>query len=185
MHESVMNFGRRMIERGMVRGKAVVEVGSQNINGSLRSVVEALNPGSYLGFDQVTGDGVDLLIEPGREASVLPAAAFDLVICTEVLEHAREWRDVVRLLKHLAKPEGYLLVTTRSPGFPYHPFPEDHWRFTRTDLQFAFADCERVALEDDPQLGHPGVLSLWRKPVLAIEEVDLDQVKPEPAPPSP
>jgi len=62
-------------------------------------------------------------------------------------------------------PGGYLLLTTRSPGFPYHGFPGDYWRFTRDDMSEIIyglgLDVVTLA-DDDPQT--PGVLVFAKKP---------------------
>jgi SAM-dependent methyltransferase len=54
---------------------------------------------------------------------------FDVVICEQVLEHLPDpWR-AVRTLHDLARPDGYVVVTT---PFLYKipPAPRDYWRFT-------------------------------------------------------
>jgi hypothetical protein len=54
----------------------------------------------------------------------------------------------------LLQSEGLLVLTTRSPGFEYHPWPEDHWRFTPDTMRAAFANpgMEILHLSEDPDL---------------------------------
>jgi SAM-dependent methyltransferase len=92
---------------------------------------------------------------------------FDVVISTGVLEHARNWCLVVSNLKHVVKPGGVLLLTTRSFGFPYHPWPYDFWRYEKDDLRAIFSDMDILVLESDPQL--PGVLMKSLKPQAFVE----------------
>lgn len=160
MHDSVMEFGRRHLTVDLIEGKRVVELGALNVNGSLRSHVEPLGPSEYVGVDQGDGPGVDV-VSPIEEGAFGKA---DIVICTEVLEHAEDWAAVVSVAKGTTKAGGVLLVTTRSPGFPYHAYPDDFHRFTLEDFRLVFADMEEVALEPDTQDGHHGVLALYRKP---------------------
>lgn len=180
MHASVMAFGRRVLTAELVAGGRVMEVGSLDVNGSLRPHVEALGPTTYIGIDSQPGPGVDLVVDAaivGKNRR----RPHDVVICTEALEHAEDWRALVSALKRLVRPGGVLLVTTRSPGFPYHPYPDDHWRFTLEDFRAIFADLEEVELTADPQPGHPGVLGLYRKPK-PFTEADTSSIDVAPAP---
>jgi hypothetical protein len=66
-------------------------------------------------------------------------------------------------MKAVLKPQGLLLLTTRSPGFPLHGYPSDYWRYEASDIGQILADCIVEALERDPS--EPGVFVLARKPV--------------------
>ena len=97
------------------------------------------------------------------------ANAVDVLISTELIEHVRDWRLVVHNFKQVVKPGGTLLITTRSPGFPYHSYPYDFWRYEPADFRALFADLDIEALEQDPTA--PGVFLKARKP-LTFGEVD-------------
>lgn len=155
-HASVLSFGPRALVEAHVARATVLEVGSLNVNGSLRRHVEALRPASYVGVDFRAGPGVDL-IRDATDAD-FPAKVggpFDLVVCTEVLEHVLDWRAAVRNIKACVRPGGRLLVTTRSLGFHLHEYPGDHWRYELSDMERIFADFSIELLESDPQA--PGV----------------------------
>jgi hypothetical protein len=89
---------------------------------------------------------------------------FDLVICTEVLEHVVDWGRSIIDLVSLTAPLGHLLITTRSPGFPYHPYPIDTWRYTPAAMTEIFdrLDLAVLTVEADPEAA--GVFVLVRKP---------------------
>ena len=171
MHQSVLAFGRASITRDMVEGKTVLEVGSLNVNGSLRGHVEALNPARYVGIDIRPGPGVDF-VEDIADGSCEPL--FDLVICTEMLEHAEDWRAAVNNMKAALNPGGWLLLTTRSVGFPLHEYPGDHWRFEPGDMARIFADFCVFTLASDPQAA--GVFVKAQKP-WDWEATDLSSVE--------
>lgn len=168
MHESILSFLRKNLSKGEVHGRSVIEVGSYDVNGSPRSVIQPLGPLRYLGVDIGPGPGVDEVCA----AAEVPQrfGTFDIVISTEMLEHVRDWKLVVAALKQAVVSEGILIVTTRSTGFPYHGYPEDHWRFSLGDFRMIFADFEIAALESDHQA--PGVLLKAKKP-LAWEPLSL------------
>lgn len=162
MHDSVMTFGMSALTAAEARGKSVLEVGSMNVNGSLREHVLSLGPTSYLGVDFMAGPGVDVVCDASHLEQRFGKDAFDIVISTEMLEHAQDWRGAVLAMKTVLRGGGLLLLTARGPGFPLHGYPHDWHRFTVQDFRRMFSDFEIGALKDDPQ--HPGVLLLARKP---------------------
>jgi SAM-dependent methyltransferase len=157
-----------------IRGKRILEVGAQDINGSVRSEILERGPREYLGTDMVSGPGVDVVCRAERLVAEFGSETFDVVISTEVLEHVDDWRAAIRNFKGVLRPEGILIITTRSRGFQFHGFPADYWRFEPADMERIFADCTIEALERD-QPESPGVFVKVRKPVM-FSEVDLNQI---------
>jgi SAM-dependent methyltransferase len=180
MHESVMAFGRRVIAAADIKDKHVVEVGSMNVNGSLRSHVEALGPASYVGVDFMAGDGVDVVCDAIDLKRRFGKESFDVVISTEMLEHAKDWRSAITAMKRVLVSGGLLVLTMRGPGFPLHGYPHDWYRFTVDDTRRIFADFQIDALEADPEFS--GVLLRARKPERWQKEaVDLEAIHVAPA----
>jgi SAM-dependent methyltransferase len=66
-------------------------------------------------------------------------ASFDLVLCTQVLEHAEDPAQVVRELRRVAKPGGRVLASTHGVQV-YHPDPVDLRRWTHTGLRRLFEE---------------------------------------------
>ena len=60
MHGSVLDFLRVHLTPEEVTGKCVVEIGSQDVNGTPRSIVMPLRPAEYVGVDSAPGNGVDV-----------------------------------------------------------------------------------------------------------------------------
>jgi SAM-dependent methyltransferase len=67
------------------------------------------------------------------EQTGLPDAAFDLVLCTQVLEHSDDPWKGIREIRRILKPGGHALLSVPHVWF-YHPHPKDHWRFTQEGL---------------------------------------------------
>ena len=149
-----------------VTGARVLEVGSYDINGSVRPYVESLKPAIYIGVDISDGPSVDVVVDCEDLTAVVGDRSWDVVICTEMLEHVPNWRTCMRELVSAVSPGGYLLLTTRSPGFPYHGFPGDYWRFTRQQMfDILYGLGLDVITIDDDHPDTPGVLAFARKPV--------------------
>lgn len=165
MHPSVIDFVKRVLSAEEVKGADVLEVGSCDVNGSVRPYIERLRPRRYLGVDAEPGPSVDRVVDCEKLTTEV-AGLWQIVISTEMLEHVRDWQTCMEQLAEIVKPGGLLLITTRSPGFPYHPFPEDHWRFTCGDMVIIQSELNLKLLEVEDDLPQcPGVLTLARKPV--------------------
>lgn len=166
-NQTGIDFGARMLTAELVAGRDVIDVGALDVNGSLRPVIEPLGPSRYLGVDLEQGPGVDEIVAAEDLVGRYGPESFDVVITTEMVEHTREWRTVVSNLKRVLRPGGHFLLTTRSPGFPYHAYPYDFWRYEPDDLRAIFADLEILTIERDT--ASPGVFMLARRPASFTE----------------
>lgn len=165
MHASVLAWVGRTLTQADIAGRTVLEVGSFDVNGSVRPAVEALSPAAYLGVDQSPGPGVDEVVPAEQLPARFGEDFWDVVVSCEMLEHAEQWRDALMAMALVLRPGGLLVLTTRSPGFPRHEFPGDHWRFSRDTMRAALVavGCGSYELVADPQAKHPGVFARARK----------------------
>lgn len=146
MHGAVLDWFREQIPYDVVRGKSVLEVGSLDCGASLREVI--IGASEYVGLDMRPGGFVDVVelaetFSPGRQ--------YDYVVSAGTLEHCEDWIGVVKNMKRLAAPGGHILLTTVSPGFHRHNFPNDYWRWTKLQLTKAFSDFYLKAIEGNDQ----------------------------------
>ncbi len=169
-NDACIEFAAAQLQKDDVQDKRVLEVGARDVNGSVRSVVEALGPAAYLGIDLERGPGVDEVCRAEDLVKCYGPESFDVVISTEILEHVSNWRTVISNLKRVIAPGGVLLLTTRSKGFGFHGYPFDFWRYEITDMEVLFSDFSIEALI--PDRCHPGVLFKGRKPK-QFQERDL------------
>lgn len=163
-----LEFVEDTITAAEVYGKSILEVGSRDMNGSVRPIVEKLFPEKYIGVDISEGKRVDRLCNAMDLVKVFGEQSFDVVITTEMLEHAEYWREAISNIKRVLKPGGVLFITTRSEGFPYHGFPYDYWRYGLGDMQAIFSDFTIHVLMPDPY--EPGVFLKAEKPYNFVEK---------------
>ena len=184
MHASAYAFAANALTAGDVAGKRVVETGAFNYNGSVRPVIEALGPASYTATDLQPGPGIDVQCPAEDLPAALGPASADVIVSTEMLEHARDWRAAMCGMTVALAPGGKLLLTTRGPGFPYHPHPDDFWRFTTDQMDTILAALGLHVIRLEPDLPPDcGVLVLAVKPE-AWEGIDPDALAAvEPGPP--
>jgi hypothetical protein len=162
MHPSAYAWATSALSAGEVKGAHVIEAGACDVNGSVRGHVEALGPASYTGTDMQPGPGVDDV----RPAEKLAPQAAGIVVSTEMLEHAEDWQAAMTGMIRALAPGGLLVLTTRSEGFPYHGYPDDHWRFSVEGMGqiMAAAGMDVLDLRADPDPVSPGVFVKARKP---------------------
>jgi SAM-dependent methyltransferase len=166
---SVLEWGERNLSAGEIRGRRVLEVGSYDVNGSLRSVVEPLGPAEYVGADIRPGPGVDVICQAEDLVERFGTECFDVVISTATLEHIRDWRRAVSNIKRVCRPGGLIVVVVPS-AWPFHAYPNDFWRYEPKDVTHIFSDCEIILLEENTPLPHGSlVYAKIRKPDRFVE----------------
>ncbi|MDH4120880.1 MAG: methyltransferase domain-containing protein [Deltaproteobacteria bacterium] len=153
-------FGLKNLKKQEIAGKRVIEVGSWNHNGSLREVIQVFSPKEYVGVDIQEGQGVDVVCDISSLVKKFGKDSFDVVVCTEVVEHVKDWKDAITNLKGVCKPGGIIVLTTRSKGFKYHTYPKDYWRYEVEDMRKIFEEFD-TQIEQDPSM--PGVFVKAKK----------------------
>ncbi|HKA39283.1 MAG TPA: hypothetical protein VKD25_05920 [Burkholderiales bacterium] len=99
-------------------GGRVIEMGSLDINGSVRGYFDAAE---YVGVDLAPGPGVDLVC-PGHEVD-LPAGSFDCAISLECFEHNPFWGETFLNMVRLTRGDGFVLMTCATTGRREHGTP--------------------------------------------------------------
>lgn len=103
---------------------SVVEIGSQDVNGSLRTFWKNHK---YTGVDFVDGPGVDLVLTDAYKFPI-ESESVDLVLSSSVFEHSEMfWLTFLEIMRIL-KPHGLFYLNVPSNGH-FHRWPVDCWRF--------------------------------------------------------
>lgn len=129
MHQSAMQHGQRFFETYVPQlpsaQPTIVEIGAQNVNGTLRDVCpQGLE---YIGLDFADGEGVDRIMHNPYHLP-LEDASVDIVVSSSCFEHAEFfWLTVLDIMRVL-KAGGLLYMNVPSNGH-FHRWPVDCWRF--------------------------------------------------------
>ena len=130
MHPSAMRNARRFFEtyaHDFPDGAKVYDIGSQDVNGSLREVCPLRF--EYVGVDFVAGPGVDIVLEDpydwGRQ--IEPGSA-DIVVSSSCFEHSEMFWLTFEEALSILMPHGLLYLCAPANG-PFHRYPVDCWRF--------------------------------------------------------
>lgn len=103
----------------------IVEIGSQDVNGSLRSV--APSHFEYVGVDFVEGKGVDVVLTDPYQLPFESESA-DVVLSSSCFEHSEMFWLVFLEILRVLKPGGLFYLNVPSNG-SFHRYPVDCWRF--------------------------------------------------------
>jgi len=99
-----------------------------------------------VGLDVALGKGVDVV----GDAHDLPfeGEKFDMILCTEVLEHLHTPHLAIAEMERVLKPGGTLILTTRFV-FPLHDVPNDYFRYTKYGLRHLLQEWDILELKEE------------------------------------
>lgn len=126
MHDTAMESGTAFAKAYGGLGKVVVDIGGQNVNGSLRSSFESRGM-RFICIDMVQHPSVDIVIPPGEKLP-FEDGSVDLIVSTSCFEHDPCFWITFREMCRVVKKDGYIYINAPSGG-NYHGYPGDNWRF--------------------------------------------------------
>ena len=104
---------------------SVVDIGAQDVNGSLRQVCP--QSFKYIGVDFQKAKGVDIVLQDPYKLP-FDDESIDIVVTSSCFEHSEMfWLSYLEILRVL-KPTGILYLNAPSDG-AVHKYPVDCWRF--------------------------------------------------------
>lgn len=89
-------------------------------------------------FDIAAGPGVTVVGDL-QHCPQVPDDTYDVIVCTQVLEHVPNPFLAAAELCRILKPGGLLLLTVPA-AYPYHSAPNDYWRYSRDSLRLLFGE---------------------------------------------
>ncbi len=168
-----MDFGERVIrEYGLNNDNlSVLEVGSQDFNGSLRQYFS--NVEEYIGTDMLDGPGVDIVVSAHDLVKHFGRIRFDVIVCVEMGEHDSAPWITLDQIKTLLIDGGYLIYSMRGctigsngkngESMWEHAYPNDYWRVLPQawPLLAELAGCDILEYQEDNQ--HPGGMMIAKR----------------------
>lgn len=127
MHISAKEYGKAFFQNYVTKidKPIIVEIGSQDVNGSLRSYTP--QDSSYIGLDFTPGKSVDIVLTDEYKFP-FPDNYADFVVTSSCFEHSQFfWLSFLEAMRIL-KPSGVIYINAPSKG-TYHRYPTDNWRF--------------------------------------------------------
>lgn len=112
MHDNARKFVASIASR--LPAMTVAEIGSRNVNGSVRYLFD----GFYVGVDLVSGPGVDIVADGATWDG--DGRTYDCIVCCEVLEHAANAGEICRNIGRLLNNGGMAIITVAGPNRKPH-----------------------------------------------------------------
>ncbi len=127
MHLTAMSNGKLFFDTyvSQLGEVSVVDIGAQDVNGSLREVCP--QNAKYIGVDFVNGKGVDVVL---TDPYSLPFEnnSVDVVVSNSCFEHSEMFWVLFLEILRMLKPKGLFYLNAPSNG-RFHRYPVDCWRF--------------------------------------------------------
>ena len=130
MHPKAMNnaenFATKYIGKIGKDRKKILDVGSKNLNGSLRSVF-AKEKWEYIGIDISKGKGVDIVLKDPYKYP-FKDQEFDAVVSSSCFEHCEMFWLAFKEMVRVTKNGGHIYISAPFKD-GMHREPVDCWRF--------------------------------------------------------
>ena len=120
----------------------IIEIGSQDVNGSLREI--APKNCEYIGVDFVEGKGVDIVLSDPYSLPFESDSA-DIVLSSSCFEHSEMFWLVFLEILRVLKSKGLFYLNVPSNG-SFHRYPVDCWRFYPDSGQALVSWAKRNAI---------------------------------------
>ena len=143
-------------------GCLVLDVGSYDVNGTLRPLVEGLG-GQYVGCDVREGPNVDVVVSETVTWHQWLVPVFDVVVCANALHNMRwPWRVVGQMARVLVPGGLFCLVGAGLDVVYPSNYPADYYRFTPNGLRALVESAGALRVQHvEERSPHVGVVA-WK-----------------------
>lgn len=126
------------------------------IGNKILDVAPEIHAGAAVHFLNATVQTLDINYQSNADyildlcncsSTVIPNNTFNVIICTEVLEHVHNPFLVVQELYRMATPGGKVCITTPFNFRIHGPLP-DNWRFTIHGLRVLFENFNIIDIQE-------------------------------------
>lgn len=100
-----------------------------------------------IGIDIVKTPAVGIVADV-HDLSMFSNEEFDVVLCTEALEHFYDPQKVIDEVFRVLKKKGVFILTTRFI-FPLHEIPYDYYRYTKFGLKYLLRNFKIINIEEE------------------------------------
>lgn len=155
MHDAVLDYVGRQVVHHELDGRDVLDLGGRDVNGT--TLVLFPDATLYTVVDREEAPNVDIVADA---ADLDIGYEYDVVVCTEVLEHTDRAGDIVKAAHRHLKPGGVFVATMAGPGRrPHsahgdsHPRPGEFYENVTNDMLAGWLDAAGFATYTIDQAG--------------------------------
>ncbi|MCS3769173.1 SAM-dependent methyltransferase [Aeromonas hydrophila] len=148
IRESVSSFLKEQAEKLDSPNVMLLDIAPQDHLGAAEHFIKAKIETADLNKDANATYTIDIT---NNNSEIIPNESFDIVVCTEVLEHTLNPFSAISEIYRILKKDGILLLTTPFNFRIHGPLP-DCWRFTEHGINALlkeFTSISITSVEDD------------------------------------
>jgi SAM-dependent methyltransferase len=170
-YQNMKNFVEKYLSMYKDKSLKILEVGSQDVNGTYRPLLNQKN-WSYTGLDICEGPNVDIVVEDIYNWKRIHSNSYDVIISGQAFEHIEYFWLTMNEIARVLKPKGLCCIIAPSSG-PEHKYPIDCWRFFPDGLEacakYAKLDTvEKFTCWDSKLYGEENI---WKDTVLICQKI--------------
>ena len=124
--DKMAEFRRKYLESRKHEFLTILDLGSQDINGSYRPLFSEPT-WRYIGVDMAAGKNVDIILSDPYDWKEIDAASVDVLVSGQTFEHTEYFWLTMQQIALALKPGGLCCILAPSSG-PEHRYPVDCWR---------------------------------------------------------
>jgi len=177
MHQSSIEkmtaFRDRYLSAEKNKPLRILDLGSQDVNGSYRSLFSESN-WNYVGLDMSAGKNVDIVLRTPYVWNEVASESADVLISGQAFEHIQYFWITMLEVARVLKPGGICCILAPSSG-PEHRYPLDCWRFYPDGMVSLahFAQMEVIeAVTQWQDLGYVDGSDSWHDSMLICRKPD-------------
>ena len=189
MHQSSMdkmlNFKNTYLKDRESETLNILDIGSQDINGSYKQIFD-LPKWKYYGADMQGGNNVNIVLKNPYKWQEIKSNSIDVLISGQAFEHIDFFWITALEVARVLKPDGLCCIIAPSSG-QEHRYPVDCWRFypdgfsalarfAQLEVVEVFTQWESLNYLDGSDRWQDSVL-VARKPNLSYKRMLQNKIK--------
>lgn len=143
IRESVSSFLKAQADKLDSASIVLLDIAPQDHLGAAEHFIKAQIKTADLNPDAKATYTIDITKD---NSEVIPNDSFDVVVCTEVLEHTLNPFSAIVEIYRILKKDGVLLLTTPFNFRIHGPLP-DCWRFTEHGINVLLKDFKSIKIK--------------------------------------
>ncbi|MBD2206522.1 methyltransferase domain-containing protein [Calothrix sp. FACHB-1219] len=131
MHQSsldkMLNFKNKYLNNRESENLKILDIGSQDINGSYKPIFN-VPQWQYYGADMQGGNNVDIVLKNPYQWQEIKSNSIDVLISGQAFEHIEFFWITALEIARVLKADGLCCIIAPAGGYE-HRYPVDCWRF--------------------------------------------------------
>lgn len=177
--EKMRNFKEKYLDERHGDSLRILDLGSQDINGSYRQLFAQLR-WTYEGVDMNPGNNVNIVLRDPYHWREVRSNSYDVLVSGQAFEHIEYFWITMLEIARILKPGGLCCLVAPSGG-PEHRYPVDCWRFYRDGFsalaRFGGMEVLETFTDRHPRSDYTDESGEWKDTVLVCRKPRVSRMK--------